>query len=506
MVTALDFDAATAARAAAHRLRVDEPVLIEVWSRHGLEGTLGGFEHASVRWSHRGQATITISGHDRLAELIRSCRRQLVRIRIHYAGQVWDGRVWDSRDTGVGQDWRVTAECVGVEAILDNILAFPEARLGIEWLQISRKAIWTGPVATGLLSLIEDNASRLNRAGRHRGLPITVLRPNRLLDASPWRTWALAMEPISDVATEMLTDAQGWRLRVRQWLPGDPPPTTPWRHTTPRIVVDMVQAPWSYGVGAGHTLLSGLGRELATFLTDALAWIGQGSGRHLAKRWSERIEGTPIPSVVWQEGCAGVMDAEVHNQHPRAAAAVVGGASPDALNSLIQGGVEFGITSLLASIGVVLPGLGTVVGSMLTDRVGNYERHTNHEVLDGVGPEAMPEIFQSAGAAFSLSASQTAKTALFENAGQTFTKIHVADGMPWRLGHDYQLGDSAGWWHMDGDLYVGPVTEIDLDVSRDHGPHLATSIGTPPLIAPGAQARRIASGALTIANALTMKY
>lgn len=506
MVAPLDIEQATAAMAAANRLRVDTPTRIDLWSRHGFEGTVGLFESVQVRWSTAGQASFVMRGTDPLAALVRSCRKNLVRVRIWYGDQHWDGRVWVSRDSGVGAEWKVTAECVGVERILDGILTYPEPLAGIEWAQVLRKSVYTGPVATGLLALVALNVQRLQRPWRQLGLPIDVIPENPLLDGSPWRTWAVAMEPISQVAEEMLKDAQGYRLRVRQWLPGDEKPHPLWIHTTPRIVVDVVQAPWLYGVGGGLTVFSSLAREMATFVGDAVGWIAQGASRNLSKRWGELVNGKPMPAVIWQEGCPGVLDANVDNQHPQAAAAVVGGAAPDWLNTLIQDGSELAVTSLLASLGIVMPGLGGIVGKALTNRVATYQRTVDWSTLLEVGPEAIPEVFQSTSATLTLSAAQAARSALMEAAPQTFTELTVMDGMPWRFGEDFQVGDSLGWWHMDGDLYVGPCTGVDMSVTREEGAVIKASIGTPPIIAPGEQAKRIASSAVTIANALTLKY
>ncbi|WP_445292909.1 Gp37-like protein [Corynebacterium sp. H113] len=505
-MTPLDVDQAQLAMQAAFRLRVPPVTRIDLWTREGYAGTVGAWEKVDVRWSSRGQAVFTIRGNDPLAALVRKCRKLLVRVRVWYGDIHWDGRVFTTRDHGVGSDWRVDVECVGVEKILDGLLVYPEPLIGIEWAQVLRKAVFTGPVVTGLLGTIAMNVQRLQRPHRQLGIPIDVLPVNPIFDGSPWRTWAVAMEPVSQLADEMLKDAQGWRLRVRQWLPGDPKPHPLWIHTTPRIVIDCVQAPWMYGVGGGHTIFSSLARELATFVGDAVGWIAQGSSRHLSKRWDELINGKPVPSVIWQQDCGGVLDAVVDNQHPTAAAAVVGGAAPDWLNTLIQDGSELAVTRLLAGMGIVMPGLGGIVGKALTNRVGTYQRTVDWQTLLSVGPEAIPETFQSTSAALTLDAMQTARTALFEAAPQTFTELTVMDGMPWRFGEDYDIGDAAGWWHMDGELYVGPVTRVDLGVSREDGEVTKTSIGTPPVVAPGEQARRIASGALTMVNALSLKY
>lgn len=501
----LDLDQAEAAMAAS-RLRVQPTTRIEVWTRDGFAGTIGLFETVQVKWSARGQATITMQGRDPLAGIIRSCRKALVRVRIHQGDVHWDGRVWISRDSGVGADWRVTAECVGVEKILDGILTYPEPLVGEELLQVIRKSVYTGPVATGLLTLIALNVQRLWRPHRQWGIPITVIPINPLMDGSPWRTWALAMEPISQVAEEMLKDGQGWRLRVRQWLPGDEPPMRPWPYTKPRIVIDMVRAPWQHGVGGGYTILSSLAREMLGFVGDAVGWIGQGASRHISKRWDEMINGKPVPAVIWQHGCAGVLDAEVDNAHPTSVAAVVGGTAPDWLNTLIEDGTAYAVTSLMAGMGVVMPGMGGIVGKAMTNRVGTYQRHTDWENLLAIGPEAIPETFQSTSAALTLSAAQAGQRALWEAAPTTYAKLTVRDGLPWTFGKDYDLGESCGWWHADGDLYVAPVTEVDLSVDRNEGAATSTSLGTPPAIPPGERARRTASGALTMVNALTLKY
>lgn len=506
MVSALDIDQAQEAMAAAARLRVDTPTRIDIWTREGFAGSTAAFESLDTQWSAHGQASFVIAGNDALAPVIRSCRRALVRVRIWYGQAHWDGRVWTSRDTGLGEGWRVTAECVGVEKILEGILAYPESILGEEMLQVMRKTVWTGPVATGLLALIAMNVQRLQRPHRQLGIPISVIPVNPLFDASPWRTWALAMEPLSQVAEEMTTDAQGWRLRVRQWLPGDEPPMRVWPHTSPRIVIDMVRAPWEKGVGGGYTIFSSLARELAGFVGDAAGWIASGADRHLSKRWDELINGRPIPSVVWQNGASGVLDASVDNQHPTAAAAVVGGAAPDWLNGLIQDGSEMAVTSLLASVGIVLPGAGNIVGQALTNRVGTYQRHVDWQTIRDIGPEAIPEMFQSASAALTLDATQTGKRALFEAAPDVHVELSVADGMPWSFMEDFDLFESCGYWHADGDLYVAPVSNVDLSVTRQDGPATSINLGTPPVLPPGERARRTASGAMTMVNALSLKY
>lgn len=72
MVAPLDLDQAVAAMEAANRLRVDTPTRIDLWSRHGFEGTVGLFESVQVRWSASGQASFVMRGSDPLAALVLS--------------------------------------------------------------------------------------------------------------------------------------------------------------------------------------------------------------------------------------------------------------------------------------------------------------------------------------------------------------------------------------------------------------------------------------------------
>ncbi|MDN6438151.1 MAG: hypothetical protein L0K27_01645 [Corynebacterium nuruki] len=483
---------------------------IEVWEDSCLVGFIGEFSGLSTRFvrglADGGQATFTISVEDPLLPVLRECKTRYVGLRIRDGVRPWDGQVTRVNLAADDDDESVTVEAKASTSIFQNILTMSDA-LAPEWLQVSKKRFWSGPVISGLTREIRDQAARL--ALYVRPAPrILVPQVDTWHDTSPRRTWRTDPITISELV-EKVTEDTGVTVEVITWRPGDPltglPVPVSWiDQSTTQFIVRPVQHERSGAMAAAHNRLETLAIEMAQFLTDALAWIGQGSARWIGKRWTEALTGTGLPVVSWQYGGAGVVSEDTDDTAPEAVSALVGGASPNWLNDLTGSLAQAAVAILSAEAGVIIPGLGGIAEDLLSDRLFTYTRVHDTQVHNTIGGLAPPEVFVNSATGLSLEAETTGRAQLEEIAGRVATTVTVADGMPWRAFDDFDMGDTVAYTDRTNREVIGVVTAIEIHRDRATGRAATVTIGRPPDIAVGSRAKRSGAAALTIANQLSL--
>lgn len=484
---------------------------IEVWEETACVGFIGMFSDLDTRdvdnLGDGAQASFTISVDDPLLPVLRTCRDTYVGLRIRDGGQIWDGWVTRVGLTADGSDESVTVEARASSAIFASIVTMSDA-LAPEWLQVSKKRFWSGPVLSGLVREIRDQVARLNLYVAP-GPRILVPIIDTWHDTSPRRTWRTDPIPITDLVAQVTEDT-GISLRVITWRPGDSVDDLPvpgwWiDQSTTQLIIDPVKHPQTGVMASTHNQLETLAVEMAAFLVDALNWIAQGSGRWIGKRWAEALTGTGMPVVDWQWGSAGVLSEETDDTAPEAVSSLIGGQSPNWMNDAIDAGVEAGIAYLAAESGVAIPGgVSDIVTDLLVDRVFTYTRVHDWQTHRSIGGFAPPEVFTNSASGVSLEAAVTGQTQLNELAGRVATSVTIVDGLPWKAYEDFDLGDTVCYIDRTGRQVTGIVTAIEVHRDRKTGRTAKVTIGRPPDISVGARAKRIGAAALTIANQLSL--
>lgn len=483
---------------------------IEVWDEQSLIGFIGDFSDLDTRevdnLADGAQASFTISVDDPLLSVIRTCKTAYVGLRIRDNGHEWDGWVTRVGLTAGGDDEKVTVEAKASSQIFSSIVTMSDA-LAPEWLQVSKKRFWSGPVITGLMREIRDQVARLSLYVRPAP---RVLVPDidTWHDTSPRRTWRTDPISISELVAKVTEDT-GVSLRVITWRPGDPTdglpvPASRIDQSTTQLIVKPVTHPVAGQLVEANNQLDVLAAEMLTFLTDALAWLAQGSARWIAKRWTEALTGTTLPIVSWEWGGAGILSEETDDTSPEAVSSLVGGQSPNWMNELTSSVAEAGVAILASEAGFIIPGLGGIAGDLLADRLFTYTRVHDTEVHNSIGGMAPPEVFTNSATGLSLEAEMTGRSQLEEIAGRVATTITVADGMPWWAFVDFDLGDTVSYLDRTGREVTGIVTAIEVHRDRDSGRTAKVTVGRPPDIAVGARAKRTGAAALTIANQLSL--
>lgn len=483
---------------------------IEVWEDTALVGFIGSFSDLSTRevdnLGDGAQASFTIPVDDPLLDTLRSCRTRYVGLRIRDNGHCWDGWVTRVGLAASDTDEKVTVEAKASSQIFTSIVTMSDA-LAPEWLQVSKKRFWSGPVISGLMREIRDQVTRLSLYVRPAPR-ILVPTIDTWHDTSPRRTWRTDPIPITEIVAKVTEDT-GVSLRVITWRPGDPTtglpvPASAIDHTTTQLIINPVTHPVAGQLIDARNQLDVLATEMLTFLTDALTWLAQGSARWIGKRWTEALTGTTLPIVSWQWGGAGVLTEDTDDTSPEAVSSLIGGQSPNWMNDLTASAAEAGVAILAAEAGVIIPGLSGIAGDLLADRLFTYTRVHDTRVHDTFGGMAPPEVFTNSATGLSLEAEMTGRSQLEQVAGRTATTITVADGMPWWAYDDFDLGDTVAYTDRTGRDVTGIVTAIEVHRDRDTGRTTTITIGRPPDIAIGARAKRTGAAALTIANQLSL--
>ena len=505
-MTALTYADASLLEALARPTLVVEDAEIEVWDEQSCIGFIGMFKDLDTRevanLGDGAQAKFTISVDDPLLATLRDCKEKYRGIRIRDGGHVWDGQVIGVHLSASGDDEDVTVEAKASSSIFQNIVTMSDA-LAPEWLQVSKKRFWSGPVISGLSREIRDQVARL--ALYVRPAPkILVPHVDTWHDTSPRRTWRTDPITIAELV-EKVTEDTGVSVEVITWRPGDsteglPVPANWVDQKTTQLIIRFVEHPKSGAYAAAHNQLDTLAIDMAVFFTDALAWLAQGSGRWIGKRWTEALTGTGLPVVSWEHGGAGVISEDTSDTAPEAVSSLVGGQSPNWLNELTSSVAEAGVAILASEAGFIIPGLGGIAGDLLSDRLFTYTRVHDTQAHNSIGSFAPPEVFTNSATGLSLEAEVTGRAQLEEISGRVATEIIIADGLPWKAFDDYDLGDTVSYLDRTGRDVVGIVTAIEIHRDRDSG----RTVGRPPDIAVGARAKRNAAAALTIATQLSL--
>ena len=452
---------------------------IEVFDNsYGSIGMIADHESVKVEWRRNsiGPAQLVIHSSNEFARLFMECDETVIPVRITYNGKHYDGRVDFAEARGIKDSKVVTVDLVDNYVWFHAILAYPMPWPGIEEVQLGNVDWAVGPIKSVVLGFIERNVNRLKlRTGQ---CPITVLPWDRKADKTEWIELDGRMTYLADLFEDALSRSN-CELRIRAWISGRDPQPMPdkiWL-TESQLIVDVVEHEKVTGSvdldqrldGLQTTILESIAETLEEFLGIPLP--------HLAGQVAATLDGSPLPKVVWSEDSEGIIDATAWRRHPKGYSTVIGGKSPDALNKLLQGGLEWGVNALLATAGLVIPGLASAVKGIFNNMLFAFMKATDFRLKAKLGKWALPETFTNGGpVAYSVSGKFLADQGLHDAKGQRGHRVEVVDWLPWGFVRDYDIGHVVGWEDW-GQLHCERVESVTVSEDRSEPVHAIAEIG-----------------------------
>ncbi len=380
------------------------------------------------------------------------------------------------------------------------------------WEHLNHLPLWASPslplVAQLKYADVQAGDSlRVLKSYLHRNLA-REFQPSMLGSWDMWSTstwsrmspgsWPLIVNPVHESTTTEWTvldsrfntagemfkatlDAAGLLLTVDLWLPGDPQPFP--QHatlSTPTIVMDVKPRAFdTSSTGRLGDVIRGIRATIAgdqttkALVLDDSWFTGQNPSAWCV--WSaDHMKGVTHRLVVKKS-----TDSRV----------IVGGRSPQIVNSLIAAGSAALWQGIGAGIGAFFPPLapfaaaagafiGHMQGELLKDKLFAWAEYPAFTRGTAHGPYRYRGIVKP-GDGFSLSSLQQGFTALQETQGSVSTEFTVGDGAPYVLGRDFRVGDQAAVVSL-GIIFATYVQSWTVTVKRG-GDDVSLGLGDPRL-------------------------
>ncbi|OZC55055.1 hypothetical protein CH289_07625 [Rhodococcus sp. RS1C4] len=347
---------------------------------YGTAEPLGKYVESELTWKKTGVDTgkLVVEGNHRHANNLRACVETVVPVTCSVNGKRWSGRAVDYRFHGPDNAY-LEVDLKGEQRMLHGLLSYPNTFLP-EWLQAPPQDIQIGGAKGVMMHYVGQNAARA-------GAPV-VTAPHNRLDFSNFTVMAARMDPIDELFSQVLNQA-AFQAKMDLWLPGDAQPFPSNRTMIrPSYIFDVVDP-----------------RDMRQEI-----------------QWS--VEGGGITGFV-ETG-----------KHPEGHTILVGGKSPDIINTLIRESVNALISLALSAIG--LPFLSIGIGGLLDNILFAFNRFVDYTRKAQLGPYAWPEVWANAGAgAFTLDALQAGMQAMKDAAGQRAVKFTIGENKPYEFGKGF---------------------------------------------------------------------
>lgn len=207
-----------------------DPMTLEVWSWGGQPlGRISGVEEATLTWNDSSADTAEVTAYlDDVTSALVPCDGEFLLVgRLNGATHL---TVPSQVEVSSGDNPSVATvhiTAAGGRTLLDGELIPPTLEDPVLWLNGDDFTI------TGSL---EDVVKRLIRIGVSRCLHPVVVLPS--LGRGPTVTVSGEWEKLGDLLDDIMAGT-GYRLQVRGWVPGDPPPADDIVPSTPVVLVDV---------------------------------------------------------------------------------------------------------------------------------------------------------------------------------------------------------------------------------------------------------------------------
>ncbi|MGW5519282.1 Gp37-like protein [Nocardia africana] len=446
-----------------------------------------------------GTATIVLKGDDPLVDYAMACAYTVVPITIGVNGMRWSGRVDTCSDDMVNGVSTVTLQCVQDWNWFNHILCWPNPLFPIE-VQFPKEFIAVGPAVSVIEFLITINAIRLQlglweivnnildpaawfaTAMEKEGLltPIAVVPTNLLTDTSKWVAISTRMDTVATIVTQICKD-NGLSLTADLWLPGEPQPTDAFTLTVPTIVVRVVDK--SGVTGPTGTIIDGLIEDAAEIVDGAFGEVvnplqnsqylppGVVIAPEFGVNWTP-----PWPVYYVDNPRSGVKECHVNAHHPLAYTVVGGGKSPRWVNQLIDLLLELLLSEILVALGA--SGISsTLLDGIFDDVILAFQEFENAPRRAKLGAYGYPEFFTSTGStAYTVDEFFALEIAMWDTRGYYSSQIVTYDGIPYKFGKDFGVGDLVSWVRR-GKMYTDYVDEATVVDDRNTRVELTAKIG-----------------------------
>lgn len=460
-----------------------------------------------------GTAEIVLMGNHPLAQyIVQNLMTTTIPIVIDVGDNLrWHGRINQYAFALQNKVQTLTLQCIDDFAYFSRMLVWPNFLLPIE-IQFPKNAIFVGPAITCILTMIAEQAFRLQSGiwdlldnlgslnfewetwfgtllesnGNVEQMlltPIVVQFVDPIFDASPWIALTGRMDKIYDLIKDTLQN-YGLVLTANLWLPGDPqPPTESMGFSFIPFEVPLTQAcivvsctDRSGVVGPTGTFIDGImktnvdlansifGNSLSPFLNPANEYFPASLGVNIAPAFGINF----VPSWVIFNGdnLNGGMDTyKLSGYHPIARTVIGGGKSPQWLDDLISATLEFLIDAIEITIGFTgIP--DSLLNGSFADIILAFQQMENLQRLIHLGPYAFQEYFTRTGAsAYTIDEWFALMQAMFDTQGYNCIELTWQDGMPYTVGVDVFLGSLVSFT-LAGQLYTDYVYSVKVKDTR----------------------------------------
>lgn len=441
----------------------EQPFQFEIGSPDGRTWRpLGRYVEAAVgyEWNLPGTLEIEIKPTHPMAGYLVNCRYRVIHVRVWRNGEMWDGRLMNSKTRGRSGQERILLYGVGNLFWLLRTLAWvnplfpPEVQVGLT----GKQDIMIGPADFVLKYFGAKNWTRM-------GKPI--------YPALPLRYTVPELPNISDLfdLTELLSligdlDLIGVQARF-------PPLDELFKQSTDNLDLGLSMHLWTAYDGPSPSVFNArtlgvLSAIFGMFNPDnfmAFNNAGNALGLPDPENWGKitKHAGYVFDTHVmrqrhhmeWRTDSGWIEEYERNVRHMDAHMVIVGGKSPDMVNKFVEWAANLALQVLAGIITTALglPGVGAiVVGDLFDDIFFAYQAFENPAPLEMVdefgsfggdnGEHFFGEVFGDNSAAWSLDAFATGQDALKKASGEDSITITVISGGP--DGRGYQFGRDDG--------------------------------------------------------------
>lgn len=446
---------------------------------------VGGYEEAAFDWTwglDAESAAFTLHPEHPMNEVITNVRRTCYHIRLGnggYNGKPWTGRIMKKGVTGAPGREKFLYTCVGNKYWLKrwyawvNSLFPPEIQFNITGKQDVR----LGAPDPVMKSYLASNMIRLNKPV-YAALPIRQPSQWKDLHIDNFNSLDDVLEFVGNV-TEPIVALQA------RFTQGD----DLFKQTVERLEMGVSVALWD-GRGTSpqvfNTSTLGNLQSIIDYTSDHFLDLSRLSGIQNGL-WSDSMDRAGFVfdthekrdnrKVQFRTDSQGQIETyETEEVHADATRAIVGGKSPEIMNSIIEIGANLVIQLLINLLAPGL-GLGVVVGDLFDDIFFAFQVFWDNELENEIGKDdAFPEVFADNTAAWSLDGYSVGKTALKEHGGSMELKINAmsggANGRGISFGADngtarrFDVGDVIHFWDR-GNTVEQYVSKVAVADSRD---------------------------------------
>jgi hypothetical protein len=511
------------------------------WRTIDEEGDFIELDGTDVR-NDTPTATLKLKGASKFIHPMMNCRKEMVGVIVTTGGMRYAYYVDSHEYSWENSVWIGTASLRGIYDILNYLQIWPSWFLPI-FIQPISHAVFIGPLCTVIENMIAEQALRL-QSGLNEFInnvaslnpdfrswigtllqsngnlltmlktPLYVVRTNPFLDTSPLVARTVRMESCATVITD-ITRAYGVDVRVDLWKPGDEQPD-PWAHLDqPTYVVTVIDR--SQIEGPTKTVLDSVIRTVVdlegSLLGNVLDPLLNPQGMYAPDNvFIAPVIGlkfvAPYAILVAPEPGekSSLISCKIYDHTPRGWQIVIGGKSPQWVNSLINATLSYLIDAVMIFIG--LTGIPSdLLSGFLNDSFLAFELIEHYSRRDEVGPyhPGMEQFIPTGSAPYNIEALFAFINGLWDSRGYTSAMAAFHNGVVYTLGKDIFRGGLVSLvYHNKQKMYTDYIEMIMFRITATER-HVIVQIGDGKADeAPLAKHQRFITGLQESFNVLTL--